>query len=323
MQSESSSKQGISGYEFVQRILRLHPEDSVETLLEYTHNAETDYLELTASIEVQDCDLNPGERPNDIYWNIARELIAMINSRGGVLFIGVSDGPDHHVVPLTSKGDERTTEAYIREKIKNCVLPVDKKWSYKGSCFVIEEDISQYVECRIIQYSGHDICALLVRPCGRDDFIAVRQNSGKLGPELCPVREIGDIGQYKHIEGFKRITSYISHRKQESSRLATDAERFEKEFRSQQESDTDDFVNAIIDQSLRDKIEELIQSELQRSKGKTDTPQPPQRNDAKGFSISRPTVTSSIRPSMEATYRVLALENERSRIKILKQLDIY
>ena len=320
MQNEKETVQGISGYEFVQRILRLHPEDSVETLLEYTHNSETDFLELKASIKVRACDLNPRESPDDIYWNIARELIAMINSRGGVLFIGVSDGQDHQVVPLTSKDDKRTTEAYIREEIKSHVLPSTKKWSYKGTCFIIEEDISQYVECRIIQYSGHDICALLVRPCGRDDFIVVRQNSGKPGPELCPVRTIGDIGQCTNIEGVKRIMSYVNNRKQESSRLAIDAKRFEKEFHSKQESDTDDFVNSIIDQELREKIKELIKSELQKNRGMTDVGNLPPNASSKGHSVPTPPPHASICPSIDVTYKILELENERSRIKILKQL---
>ena len=320
MQNEKETVKGISGYEFVQRILRLHPEDSVETLLEYTHNSETDFLELKASIEVRACDLNPGESPGDIYWNIARELIAMINSRGGVLFIGVSDGQDHQVVPLTSKDDNRTTEAYIREEIKSHVLPPTKKWSYKGSSFIIEEDISQYVECRIIQYSGHDICALLVRPCGRDDFIVVRQNSGKPGPELCPVRTIGDIGQCTNIEGVKRIMSYVKDRKQESSRLATDAKRFEKEFNSKQESDTDDFVNSIIDQDLREKIKELIKSALQRNRGMADVGNPPPNAGSKGYSVPNPPPYASMRPSIDVTYKILELENELSRIKTLKQL---
>ena len=128
-----NSEEPISAYEFVRRLRKWHPNDFVETLLNYTRGAETDFLELKAGIEVREQDLNKGEVPEDIFWNIAHAIIGMINSRGGVLFVGVSDEKDHHVVPLESNDSKNVIglkgiDHYVREEMTAHVLPSTGRW---------------------------------------------------------------------------------------------------------------------------------------------------------------------------------------------------
>ena len=84
------STDGISGYDFVKNVFESHHDEVIETLLKYAGNDECDFLEFQAGIEVTPDNLKPGEKQEDLHWNYAKEIIAMINSRGGLFVLGVS-----------------------------------------------------------------------------------------------------------------------------------------------------------------------------------------------------------------------------------------
>ena len=95
-------------------------------------------------MEANPCTLKPVEAPQDLYWNYSREIVAMINSQGGLFVIGVSDENDHHVVPLESNDSgnliaKEGLEAYIRKVIAQHLVPDNKKWTYKNRTFTTEE----------------------------------------------------------------------------------------------------------------------------------------------------------------------------------------
>lgn len=318
----------ISAYDFVQTIKRLNPNNFIERLLEHTRKSETYYLELKAGIEVPNEDLNPGESPQDIFWNIAHEIIAMINTRGGILIIGISDEKDHHVVPLENNDrrkiiENEGVEAYIRTAIKDKVLPPSKRWKYKGLTLSIDADINQYVEIKSVDYAGHTICAFLVRPCAESEVILVRKThrDGNFVTETCPTRNLGDIGQCDDIEGFMKIQKYIQHRKITSSQLAADAERFEKEFQAQIKTDFNDAIETYTGQTRRDHILELIKhllgeedlSTATKARGETTTT--PVSLDTTGEAAKDK--TSSL---VAQSYKTAFLEEPSSRRQTLSQL---
>lgn len=131
-----SSTIGISGYDLVRSVISARQDDAIFTLIANAGGSECDYLELKASIMVKDKDLKDGEKPTDIYWNIARELIGMVNTRGGILVIGIDDTPDHNVVPLRESDpdgiiEHEGMEAYMRKAVDSRVLPDNQEWVYK------------------------------------------------------------------------------------------------------------------------------------------------------------------------------------------------
>lgn len=270
------SEEPISAYEFVRRLRKWHPNDFVETLLNYTRGAETDFLELKAGIEVREQDLNKGEVPEDIFWNIAHAIIGMINSRGGVLFVGVSDEKDHHVVPLESNDSKNVIglkglEHYVREEMTAHVLPSTGRWKYKGSIISVEDDIAQYVEPHYVEYDGHTIYAYFVRPCECDRVIVARRIKKQDGilledVEVCPFRERG-IGKTDGKSGFTAIFNYLKKRERENRDvcpiLAADAARLEEEARKQNESQDDDLALWLEDSEKSKKLIDFLHKFVQ------------------------------------------------------------
>ena len=156
-----SSTIGISGYELVQQVISSRQDDAIYALIANAGGGECDYLELKASIVVKDKDLKKGEQPTDIYWNIARELIAMANTRGGILIIGIDDTPEHNVVPLRDSDPDgiikkENIEAYIRKAINAHILPSNQKWTYKSCTYNLAQNakLSDFVKYELKKYSG-------------------------------------------------------------------------------------------------------------------------------------------------------------------------
>ena len=225
--------EGISGYDFVKKVFESHHDEVIETLLKYAGNDECDFLEFKAGIEAKPNTLKPGEKQEDLYWNYAKEIIAMINSRGGLFVLGVSDERDHHVVPLETNdsGNVISTkglESYIREVIDLRLLPKGKSWKYKGNKFTVEEDLDPYIEHKKIRYKGHFIFGYLVKPREDGEFIYVQSNkNGVQTPEIVFARRKGEIGEAKEYIGHKSIAAYQRERQIRSTILAADVQKFE------------------------------------------------------------------------------------------------
>ena len=72
---EMPSPQKISGYQLAEHLLS---EGGVGALLRYAGNAETDWLELKAGMCLLPEDRKEGKTEKDLYWNIAKEVIALM-----------------------------------------------------------------------------------------------------------------------------------------------------------------------------------------------------------------------------------------------------
>ncbi len=90
------SPEKISGYQLAEHLLA---EGGVEALIRHAGYAETDWLELKAGMCLLPEDKKKGETEKYLYWNIAKEVIALMNTSGGALVIGVHD-KTLNLVPL-------------------------------------------------------------------------------------------------------------------------------------------------------------------------------------------------------------------------------
>lgn len=248
----------ITGFEFVERMFTLHRNDFVEAMLEYTHGNETEFLELKASVEVRPEDLHPGECATDMLWNIARELIGMVNTTGGVLLIGVRDDDGHDVVPLEKDGDgeairRRGFEEYCRCMIQQKIIPDSRTWTYGKRRIEIDDDLNRYVFPKRIPYRGHDIVGYFVKPCDNERIVTVRRfdKGGSMAEEFLPIRKRGDIGKYDEVKWFRNILAYAGERDAGRSSLA-------KYITSQERKDAkagdDDFMNMLMEEMARDTV---------------------------------------------------------------------
>ncbi len=235
----NSSTIGISGYDLVRNVISTRQDDAIDTLIASAGGSECDYLELKASIVVKKEKDGKAkeENPSDIYWNIARELIAMANTRGGILIIGIDDSPDHNVVPLRDSDPDgiiarEGLEAYMRKAIDSRVLPKNQEWTYKTRRYKLAQNVhlSDYVQIERMKYRGEDVVAYLVRPCEEGRFLSVRQTyqDGRDGPEELPRRLKGKIGECETLKELDNIIDHIKTRKATDLLLTSMLERLIK-----------------------------------------------------------------------------------------------
>ncbi len=197
----SSLTGAISGYVLVERILNYYGEKGVAKLLECTDSKETEFLELKTSYLLSEKDKKDGERKENLNWDIALALIAIANTAGGALIIGV--GKDNRTLcPVEVKEDK---EAFLRMKICQVLLPDQRVWTvYKkngkdknGKHVYVNErwmaDELPRFEARLYPYSdgekSGDVVLILVKPQPRGRYITLE--NGNLGIKLLVQREKG------------------------------------------------------------------------------------------------------------------------------------
>ncbi|MBR4663992.1 MAG: putative DNA binding domain-containing protein, partial [Lentisphaeria bacterium] len=84
----------MDGYKYCKEILE-HPHGGVKALMERAENSERPWLEFKASIQLLKEHVKEGYKPEDLYWEIAKAVIAMMNTYGGAVIIGINDQKPH------------------------------------------------------------------------------------------------------------------------------------------------------------------------------------------------------------------------------------
>lgn len=72
------------------RVLK-HPRGGLEALLKIRRWSESEWVELKATTHPQDGHFENGDNEDDYRWDVARAVIALANSIGGVVLLGVDD----------------------------------------------------------------------------------------------------------------------------------------------------------------------------------------------------------------------------------------
>ena len=229
---------GISGYDFVKRIIAARHDTAIADILHSAGDGECDYLELKATLNVSEEHCHSGEKPADIYWNVARELIAMINTRGGLLVIGISNDPSHAVTARGQLDPEdiiatQGIEAFIRETINSKVVPQNQTWYAKRRCYTVDSSVNldDYLEIEYLPYLDGNVIAYLVRPCKEGEFVSVHVTYADTrlpAPEELPRRHKGTIGECESLRTLPEMIKHIENRQVNDPQLATSLERILK-----------------------------------------------------------------------------------------------
>jgi hypothetical protein len=201
-----------SGFDLVSRVLD-HPAGGVEALIELAGGGETDWLEFKAAMIGRPEDRkNPKENDADGYWNVAEAVLAMANSRGGVVLLGVDDNAN--AVGLAAGDPRRILEtrgmdAFLRMEVLERIHPANSgcRWNtgLKG-IWELEHPWppGQFV-IRQLRLQGKPIAALLVKPVpiGEGCLIATQN-----GEERLLKRVEGNLGRVESLRGRLAIPEY-------------------------------------------------------------------------------------------------------------------
>lgn len=240
----------MSGFDLVWSVLN-HEHGCVNDLLSLSGGDESNWLELKSGMQVLPEDAKKGEKPEDLYWNIAKEIIAIANTSGGVIFIGIKD-KTHEVVPLRDNDPRHIIQSngvgledYRRQEIWERVWPEKKRWKSKNDTWTIESKVnSNLVVVCGCKYQNEDIAAILIRPA--EPCIKVMKNGES---EQLFHRAPGQVGQVKMIVGSDKMNTYEKqYREIETRDNAFNFERFINE------------INSKFDQNLENVLEPVSKS---------------------------------------------------------------
>ena len=202
----------ISGYDLANHLLS---QGGVEALIRYAGNAETDWLELKAGMCLLPEDRKKGETEKDLYWNIAKEVIALMNTSGGALVIGIHD-KTLNLVPLEENDPRhilagKGIDGYVREFVRSNVWPSSLSWTYRGKTWELADkqvptDLISYHHA---PYSGPDgrtgeVVVLLIKPSekirltkeDRKSSVLLKRTRGEVG-EVVPIYDYDEFDKYK------------------------------------------------------------------------------------------------------------------------------
>lgn len=113
------------------RSVLLHPRGGVKSLMQLVQQSETEWLELKASAHPKNGVFERGTNVDDYYWHVAKAVIALANSIGGVVLLGVTDDGD--VIGIEASDPEgrrqsKGAEAFRREVVMQKMLLPPKGW---------------------------------------------------------------------------------------------------------------------------------------------------------------------------------------------------
>ena len=253
------SPEKISGYQLAEHLLA---EGGVEALIRYARNAETDWLELKAGMCLLPEDKRKGETENEHYWNIAKEVIALMNTSGGALVIGVHDKTLIHV-PLEDNDPhhiiaKKGIDGYIRDVVRSNVWPSNLMWSYYGKPWELTDkqfpaDLISYHHPSYTGPDGHsgEVVVLLIKPVEKIRLARKEQKYFALFK-----RTRGEVGEAQPIYDPEVIDEYKASREIVSERYANIRDQFDADKTATSESATmvaaiKEYYNGLVEKSRR------------------------------------------------------------------------
>ena len=223
-----SEQQAITGYQLVRNIFKSYSDDPVLKLVRDVAKGETEYLEFKATcvFDKNDPRNKEGETQQDLSWNIARELFALYNTKGGALIIGIDDKTfDAVALPNFT---ELSQNDYRRTMIRDKIFPKDFRWATKkgSETYTCDERMAaeflrKALHIEYYSYKGSTVAVLLVEPapCTDDACIQIgwKKNQDDTYDQL-PVRQPGNTGGVENKTQWKDKTAY------QKTRRCTDSE---------------------------------------------------------------------------------------------------
>jgi hypothetical protein len=186
------------------RVLK-HPRGGLDALLELVGGSETEWLELKAATYPEGGRFEGSDNEDDYQWDVARQVIALANSVGGVVILGF-DEKKGLVIGLEAcdpegKRESKGAEAFRREVILQQVLHPEKGWktSRRGTFKVSKQQghlFERLVTLEEVRCGEKSILAILVDPVQRGyGHVDVEKTIAGKAARVVYARKRGAVGQ--------------------------------------------------------------------------------------------------------------------------------
>ena len=163
----------ISGYDLADYLLS---KGGVNALLKYARNEEVDWQELKIAMELLPEDRAKGLTEKDLYSKYAQEVIALANTAGGAMILGIKD-KSLALEPLANhdplhKIENGGMDDYIRDFVRPKIWPNDLKWTNRGKVWELMDKTAAeklltwlHRPYRDPEGKEGEVVVVLVRPC--------------------------------------------------------------------------------------------------------------------------------------------------------------
>ncbi len=185
------------------RVLK-HPRGGLEALLEIAGGSESEWVELKATTHPQDGHFENGDNEDDYRWDVARAVIALANSIGGVVLLGVDDKGKPFGLEASDPDGKRVTEgaeAFRRKVILQQVLNPGKGWrtGRRGTFKVSAQHrplLERLVTLEEVRCGEKFALAILVDPVPRGyGHVVVEKTTGGNSVRVVYARKRGAVGE--------------------------------------------------------------------------------------------------------------------------------
>ena len=144
-----------------------HPKGGVEALINLSSGEATEWLEFKPALcQSNEISPEPKEKDGKLYLHVARAVIAMANSRGGVVLIGVSDSKPPEPVGLTCSDPKGILKNkgigdFFNDVVEQAINPQNKKWKTGRATWVLKDNAAlyQHYEPRTCLWKGKEVIA--------------------------------------------------------------------------------------------------------------------------------------------------------------------
>ena len=223
----------ISGYDLAKSIFDECGGRNIDALVDFA-GGETDWLEFKAGLFARDEDLTGGENQDDMLWHVARAVFGFLNSSGGLLVLGITDGIRQNTADLrkSKNGDvlaKEGMEAFLRKVVEPNLPPRKKSWATgkSGQWNWLAEDLDSVkdaLEIHHARYRNLEVVLVFVKPLPSGSMELVNKQGDR---QILLYRRRGSVASVDSMSDFHEIDKWVHHRRhRETKDFASILKRF-------------------------------------------------------------------------------------------------
>ena len=209
----------MNGAELALKILS-HSKGGIEKLIVAAKGSECDWLEFKAGLNPPKSLENPQKEDKfnkfDAYWHVARAIVAMQNSHGGVVLIGIDDtGQAVGLTPSdTNNKLQQSEDCFARECLDPALRPKSLEWKgTKKRYHITQDEYTRLFEYKFVNYTNKTIVAVIVYPAytANVERILVQERlvqDSDAEREVLLHRQQGENGKVVTLWQFNEIMNY-------------------------------------------------------------------------------------------------------------------
>lgn len=155
---------------------------------------------------------------NEVNWKVSEAVIAIANSGGGVLLLGIDDNlPDVGYIPASLREGVRDKEEFVRDRLRPGILPEDGEWHISSNWRwrIAEESLGDYRVWRDSVHfdekkaaDGSLYAAIFIAP-HPDKLLLVQELKEQNSTTICLGRAVGEgrVTRYDTLEKREKFKS--------------------------------------------------------------------------------------------------------------------